>query len=270
VHLVLQTMITLKKNFFSRVVVVGTIGNCVENNNQLCTWLFYDCLISLIKQRSNQEFMAQMAIGERQFICAPLTISANNDGCWKDNWESKDGECVCIQYCSLHKLASCPSPPFTTWSGATCWYGPVVIWVSEMGTKLLLVIGVGNLWSGHWETTKMPAVLLLVLSWNPPVCSLSFWNNRKQLHMFQFLIPFPAPPSKPEWAVLWFFNFQKTRTRGWLLTKSNTRRPRLVCTGWIHLSNQSSTAISSHLDAFSLETWGWGSWVNFSFKKYNL
>jgi hypothetical protein len=44
----------------------------------------------------------------------------------------------------------------------------------------------------------------------------------------------------------------------------------LVCTGWIHLSNQSSTAISSHLNAFSLETWGWGSWVNFSFKKYNL
>lgn len=179
-----------------------------------------------------------------------------------------DGECVCIQYCSLHKLASCPCPPFTTWSGATCWYAPVAIRVSEMGTKPLLVIRVGNqslIWS--LREHKDAHSSLLALSWNPPVCSLSFWKNPKELHMFQF---FPSHPPKPEWAVLWFFNFQKTRTRGLLLTKSNTHRTRLVCTGWIHLSNQSSTAISSHLKAFSLEAWGWGSWVNLSLKKYNL
>ncbi|CAK9226823.1 unnamed protein product [Sphagnum troendelagicum] len=57
-----------------------------------------------------------------------------------------DGECVCIQYCSLHKLASCPCPPHSLHDLVPhAGMHPVVIRVSEMGTKPLLVIRVGEI-----------------------------------------------------------------------------------------------------------------------------
>lgn len=211
--------------------------------------------------------MAQLAIGETQFTCAPLTISANNDGCWKDFWESKDGESVCV-YSVLLFAQAClmPFPPihymiwchmlvctqlsygYQKWAPNCCWLSRWVI----------------NLWSGHWETTKMPTVLCWLFHETHQFVLWVFERTRRNCTCFNSS---PHHPLKPEWAVLWFFNFQKTRTRGLLLTKSNTHCTRLVCTAWIHLSNQSSAAISSHLKAFSLEAWGWGSWGKFIFEK---